>query len=47
MSSAFHHAPNGEIDGYKLVHGRVIDAKTEKEIHFMICLLPKMYSICY
>ncbi len=34
MSSAFHHAPNGEIDGYKLVHGRVIDAKTEKRDTF-------------
>lgn len=28
MSSAFHHAPDGIIDGYKMEHSRVVDAAT-------------------
>lgn len=34
MSSAFHHAPEGIIDGYKMEHSRVVDAQTGKRDTF-------------
>lgn len=34
MSSAFHHAENGVLDGYKMEHGRVVDASTGKRDTF-------------
>jgi F-type H+-transporting ATPase subunit a len=34
MSSAFHHAPNGIVDGYAMNHSKVVDAATGKRDTF-------------
>ncbi len=35
MSSVFHHAPNGIHEGYKMEHGRVVDAQTGNRATFL------------